>query len=106
MSETTTAAAHDAAATTRKNPLRQMLMRVGGTLTVVMAGAGLTPEEVVAKNPGLLTEQELLGIMTGSNPDVTVAALSTVAELFGATLMVGLNMQPPGGGTVAPAAGV
>lgn len=70
-----------------------MLMRVGGTFTVIMAGAGFTPEEVAAKNPGLISEDELLKIMTGSDPTVPVATLAQVAEIFGATLVVSLSLQ-------------
>jgi hypothetical protein len=73
------------------DPVRQMLMHFGGHITMVMAQKGFMPEQVSAGSNGVLTTDEVLKIMTGSNADVPVSKLAYVAGLLDVPFGVGIS---------------
>lgn len=70
--------------------LRRSLMWIGGSFTITMANSNITPEEVAAHSANVLTEEQILRVMTGSEPDITIAKLSYLAGLLGSTLVLGV----------------
>lgn len=74
--------------------LRHALMRIGGTLTIAMANACITPEEVAAHTAGQMTADDISRLMTGSDPNISVGKLSFLSGLLGSRLTLGLTALP------------
>lgn len=73
------------------DPVTQMLMHFGGHLTMVMSAKGLSPAAVAAGSNNNLATEEVLKIMTGSDPDVPVSKLSYIAGLLDVPFSVGIS---------------
>lgn len=82
-----------APAKTTDRVLRQQLMRIGGTLTMVMAGANITPEEL-AVHTGV-PEADVLKVLTGSTLDISVAQFAKLAGTLGVSIVLGAHVPPP-----------
>lgn len=70
--------------------VRQQLMRIGGTFSMIMGGSNLMPEEV-ASSLGVPVEQ-ITKLMTGSDLDVPISILSRLATTLGSSLMIGVSV--------------
>lgn len=69
--------------------LRHQLMRIGGTFTVIMANAGVLPEDV-ANRVGIPV-QTVLNVMNGTAHDVQLSQISNIAQALGSQLMLGIQ---------------
>lgn len=79
------------------DPTRQMLMRIGGTFTILMARAGFTPEAVSQAGMNYISVDEMHKIMVGADVDVPVSKLAFLAGQLNVPLVLGVNMPPQSG---------